>query len=159
MKASVLESKAKQMDNVFSRDYDIICPLPSSKGHASLANTSVAQAVASSLDCFPLLVKWVARAVPMAVKSTKSPRSMRMNKNAPKLMHFCTMVLEEEARGKIEGKKVLLYDDVMTWGNTSEAARNMLLLAGAKEVDVLTVFATGPLMRAATYELVEEGKD
>jgi ComF family protein len=46
----------------------------------------------------------------------------------------------EEARLRIEGRRVVLVDDVMTSGATTNAAARALLRGGATQVDVL-VFA------------------
>ena len=55
---------------------------------------------------------------------------MRNAKDAPRKLHISTMLLNEKFKGSIKGKRILLWDDVVTWGNTSEGARNLLLLAG-----------------------------
>ncbi|MCT4495296.1 ComF family protein, partial [Bosea minatitlanensis] len=44
----------------------------------------------------------------------------------------------EGARRLVEGRRVLLVDDVLTTGATVNAAARILLRAGARQVDVLT---------------------
>lgn len=71
----------------------------------------------------------------------QTSRSIRRNPDAPRIMHYDTLSVDKAFAGDVQGKSILLYDDVFTWGNTSEAARNLLLLLGASEVDVLTYFS------------------
>ena len=150
------------MQSVFHRAYDVIVPLPSSKGPASPPNNDICRVISRALggvnDAGPPIEHVIKRTRPMLVKSTKADRSTRRNPDAPRLMHFGTMSIEPSLLDSIKNQKILLYDDVYTWGNTSEAARNLLLLAGASEVDILTVFSTGPMSRAATYEFNNDGR-
>lgn len=92
----------------------------------------------------------------MSTKSTALNKRDRKNRDAPRLLHFSTMSFGGlELLESVKNQSVLLYDDVHTWGNTTEAVRNMLLMAGAARVDVLTIFGTGQLMHAAHYKLVD----
>ncbi len=83
-------------------------------------------------------------------------RNIRRSKSAVSDMHLSNMAINPALFDSIKGRSILLYDDVVKYGNTSEAARNLLLLAGAKAVDVVTVFATGPLIRPVTLTLANE---
>ncbi|CAD7970823.1 unnamed protein product [Amoebophrya sp. A25] len=177
---NVSDSTASQSDEiessypketVFSRMYDMICPLPSSKGVASNANHRMAHVVArafgSSLEDndqtisfgeHPVSLALCRRKHPMECKSTKLDRDKRQNRDAPRLLHFSTMALDKQACKDLYGRCVLMWDDVVTWGNTSEAVRNLLLLAGAARVDILSAFSTGPAMNTYVYE-VKAGRD
>ena len=100
----------------------------------------------------------IQRFQPMACKSTKEDRNIRRSRDAPRIMHYDNMRLDPEFLndGFIKGKSILLYDDVFHWGNTSEAARNLLLMAGAPEVDVLTCSCTGDSFRSSFYERIND---
>lgn len=50
--------------------------------------------------------------------------------------------LRESEKGKIKGKKVMLFDDIFTTGSTVEECSAALVSGGAAEVKVLTVFRT-----------------
>jgi ComF family protein len=47
-------------------------------------------------------------------------------------------VVPEERKAELEGRRVLLIDDVLTTGSTANAAARILLRSGAKSVDLLT---------------------
>lgn len=149
--------------SIFNRKYDLICPLPSSKGPASLSNMQVAQVIASAFNdhghfiSSPIkLVPMVERFKPMKCKSTAEDRNVRRSKDAARIMHYDNMQLHPEFAKDVAGQSILLYDDVFTWGNTSEAARNLLLMAGAVEVDLITCFSTGDIFRSSIYEKISE---
>lgn len=145
---------------IFDRSYDLIVPLPSSGGPgASESNKTAAVAVASAFapivggDGAPPVEEAILRVQPMKVKSTKTDRNLRKHRDAARQLHFSNMLVSQALVDQLKGLHILLWDDVCTWGNTSEAARNLLLIAGAARVDVLTAFSTGPITRAYTYSV------
>jgi phosphoribosylpyrophosphate synthetase len=150
------------IQTIFHRKYDIICPLPSSKGPASDSNMRCAmmlsKAFGGGMNNGPPVEFAINRHSPLLTKSTQTSAEIRRNIDAPRIMHFSTMSVEKSLLSSIKGKKILLYDDVITWGNTSEAARNLLLILGASEVDVFCVFGTGPSLQQNVYEF-EPGND
>jgi hypothetical protein len=154
----LLNRPDSSFETVFQRQYHIVCPLPSSKGPASPSNMALATTIASSLTSSPAAAvhSLVLRHRPMETKSTSTDRFVRMDKDAPRNMHFDTIVIDKQYLTEIHGASILLYDDVFTWGNTSEAARNLLLMLGAAEVDVLTCFATEPAYRSSIYDLTDD---
>ncbi|KAI3645958.1 hypothetical protein MP228_008886 [Amoeboaphelidium protococcarum] len=151
-------------DSIFNRSYDVICPLPSSKGVASAPNVEVALHISQAISVNegahvgPPIEHLVSRVKPMITKSTETDRSIRRDRDAPRIMHFDTMKVLV-ADHEVANKRILLYDDVVTYGNTSEAARNLLLTKGAAEVDIISVFSTGPVMRSRVYEDVGQDVD
>lgn len=151
---------------IFDRSYDLLVPLPSSVGPgASENNKTAAMAVSSAFspviggDGGPPIEEAVLRVQKMKVKSTKTDRNLRKHRDAPRQLHFSNMLLSKALVDQIQGQRILLWDDVCTWGNTSEAARNLLLIAGASRVDVITAFSTGPVTRAHTYSVNENPTD
>lgn len=172
IRESMIQRKHLQMPfdhksgmTVLDKRYDVVCPLPSSRGPPSVPNREISQIIAKALggpstnDNGPHVEELICRHSPMTVKSTSTPRYVRTNPDAPRLMHFDNMSISGEHVESIKGQSILLYDDVVTWGNTSEAARNLLLLAGAAQVDCMSCLSTGDVMRAAQYERDATFKD
>jgi len=50
-----------------------------------------------------------------------------------------------EAKGDINGRRLLLIDDVITTGATATECSKMLIKAGAKEVNVLALARTSSM--------------
>ena len=46
--------------------------------------------------------------------------------------------VEEEGKMRVHGARIVLIDDVLTTGSTTNAAARILMRAGAANVDVLT---------------------
>lgn len=104
-------------NTVFNRTYDFIIPLPSSKGRASSSNLVAANTIASGFSATertPKLVHGIKRFVPMTTKSTKTIRTIRSDEDAPRLMHFNSMCIDEDFFDAVKGSSILLYDDVET---------------------------------------------
>ena len=153
---------------IFNREkYDFICPLPSSKGPASTNNLAIANTISAAFrhhyntSTDFRVQQLITKFQPMTIKSTATPKALRKHSDAPRQMHYDSMCVNEDAvkQGMIKDSKILLYDDVFTWGNTSEAARNLLLFEGAAEVDVITCFCTGKLCRSSIYDRLIQDKN
>jgi adenine phosphoribosyltransferase len=54
-----------------------------------------------------------------------------------------TLYLDEKDRGRVDGKKVVLVDDVISTGSTSQGMRKLMELAGARIVGEAAVFTEG----------------
>lgn len=139
-------------ESVFTREYDFVVPLPSSQGPASENNTQVAALVAKAFRAKTL--EAVQRVKPKLQTSLTHP-ALRKRLDAPRLMHFDSMRVNPESLTALRGARVLLYDDIVTYGSTSEAGRNLLLLAGAARVDTIFAFSMGPHLQTAVYDFVE----
>jgi hypothetical protein len=59
-----------------------------------------------------------------------------------------TMKVGAAYRENIDGKRILLLDNFLTWGSTTESGRNLLLAAGASAVKVACVGKYGQQMYA-----------
>ncbi len=57
-----------------------------------------------------------------------------------------TMVVGPSYREKLDGKQILLLDNFLTYGSTTETGRNLLLAAGAKSVKVACIGKYGKSM-------------
>lgn len=68
---------------------------------------------------------------------------------APAIDNQLTTVRVGDAhRGKLDGQRILLLDNFLTWGSTTESGRNLLLAAGASTVKVACVGKYGDRMYA-----------
>jgi ComF family protein len=70
------------------------------------------------------------------VKRTRPQVGLSRNERADNLQG--ALRVAEAARPRIEGKRVLLVDDVLTTGSTANASARALLRSGASAVDLLT---------------------
>jgi ComF family protein len=115
---------------------DVLIPVPLHRGRlarrrfnqAALLARSVSDRSGVPLDAFALTR---VKPTPPQVGLTRTQRAANMQ-GAFRVL--------AETRGHVEGKAVVLIDDVMTSGATINAAARALLRGGARRVDVL-VFA------------------
>ncbi len=79
---------------VLHREYDVVCPLPSSRGPASKPNVEVAEVIARSFgpvggDGGPAVsISLVQRVQLMLRKSTATDKWTRQQSDSPRLMHY-----------------------------------------------------------------------
>lgn len=128
-----------------SQDWNLIVPIPSSK--AALLrrgfNQCVIVAAAMSVRCG---VPWSIFALShhgyrMRQAELRPERRLNNVKNALRA-----------SRQVVEGKSILLIDDVLTTGATTGVASSALLEAGAKSVDIFTI-ARSPNWHSARAEI------
>lgn len=73
-------------------------------------------------------------------KNTEEQQSKKSKKERERVAQFFSLI----DGNCIQGKKILLIDDILTTGTTISLARQLLLDAGAEKVDVLT-FISGQM--------------
>lgn len=84
------------------------------------------------------LVEWPLANVLAVIKRQKSPQSSRSRQERLAIQQpFCWV--DEEARQKVSGKRVLLVDDVFTTGRTMYYGASLLRQAGVKSVKSLSL--------------------
>jgi ComF family protein len=116
-------------------DADIIAPVPLHRWRllSRRYNQSavLANQIARTADCLsvPDLMSRV-RATPSQGGLSRSQR--RKNVSG-------AFAVRSQRRAEVEGRKVLLIDDVMTTGATVDACAKVLVKAGAERVDILTL--------------------
>src|SRR5439155_17189177 len=93
----------------------------------------------------------------------------RAQRGSPTLLNqMNTMMLNDAHRDRIEGKSIVLVDDFITRGFSTECARNLLLLAGATKVTCVALGKYGASQTIVTrpkgykwdpYEAVTHSSD
>ena len=73
------------------------------------------------------------------VRRRRTPPQGRMGMTARRRNLAGAFAVRPSGRARIEGRRVLLVDDVLTTGATAAACARTLLRAGARAVDVLTL--------------------
>jgi len=115
---------------------DLLVPVPLHRGRLIWRRFNQAQALAeviSRLSGVPLDPFVIAR-----TRATPSQVGMSRRQRAENVHGAFTV--PEASKIRVEGRRLILVDDVLTTGSTLNAAARVLLKAGAKSVDVL-VFA------------------
>ena len=115
------------------KKYDIIIPVPIHKKRKIQRGYNQTQLIASKISkdlkiklCDDVLIK--SKNTIAQSKLDKNKRKQNI-KGAFKVLNF----------GKIQGKNVLLFDDIYTTGSTANECSKILIKAGAKMVGVLTI--------------------
>ena len=114
-------------------DADVIVPVPLHRSRLWWRRFNQAMALgavisrAGDVPCAPFLLA--------RVKRTRSQVGLTKNQRGENLQG--AFRVPAEAKPHLEGKRVLLVDDVVTTGATANACSRVLLRAGASAVDVL----------------------
>ena len=113
-------------------DADIIIPIPSSKaGIISEGHTEICHQIANILG--------IENGTGALERITTVPKSAHGNR-PPYEMHYESFAINP--RFDLRGKKVILFDDVYTTGNTARAAAQKVYEAGAEKVWIITLGKT-----------------
>ncbi len=134
-RAALLGRAAKMPLPDFAAEVDLITAVPAHPWRKWSRGFDLAE------DLAKLSAKRLERPfVPMLRKSLRSPRQTGRPENQRRRLPQKTFALRDGA--KVEGKIILLVDDVWTTGTTLLRCAQILTKAGAAEIRVLTLFRT-----------------
>ncbi len=114
---------------------DIVAPVPlhwlrlALRRYNQAALLARALAAASDVACIPDLLK----------RTRRTPSQGKLGRGERQRNVAGAFRLRERYRARIDGKRILLVDDVLTTGATARACTKALLAAGAAAVDVVTL--------------------
>lgn len=115
------------------KKYDIIIPVPIHKKRKAQRGYNQTQLIASKIS------KYVEIKLcdDVLIKSKNTIAQSKLNKNKRKQnIKGAFKILNSE---KIQGKNILLFDDIYTTGSTVNECSKILTRAGAKRIGVLTI--------------------
>ena len=115
------------------KKYDIIIPVPIHKKRKAQRGYNQTQLIASKIS------KYVGIKLcdDVLIKSKNTIAQSKLNKNKRKQnIKGAFKILNSE---KIQGKNILLFDDIYTTGSTVNECSKILTRAGAKRIGVLTI--------------------
>lgn len=116
-------------------DWDLIVPLPSTR--ASLEKRLFNQCAVLSSEIVRVLPQILAPIEHRALRMHTEKRTQAALEPTQRIRNVRDCFQSDSAR--VNGKKILLIDDVITTGATCTSAVSALLTAGAHSVDVLAV--------------------
>ena len=115
-------------------DFDLLAAVPMSRRKLRARGYNQAALLAAA----------VARqtGIPFAPKALTKTRETRAQHQLSAMLRRTNLKGSFQADPSVNGKRVLLVDDVLTTGTTANEAAEILLSAGAKRVDVLVLATT-----------------
>lgn len=122
-------------EHQFTSHFDVVLPVPLYKSKLRRRGYNQSECFAKGLAVsmgLPLEAQGLVRLVDTSTQTRKNRLDRWQN---------VEQVFEIGKQGVVEGKRVLLVDDVMTTGATLEACAKALLEAGAIEVSVVAIAA------------------
>ena len=135
-KQSTIQYFAIMINNDFNMDWDNFCCVAAPSSDLTKTNTPVHELIRQLVslrhglqDCSGVLIR------------TKG-KDCTKGWNRSILKHLNSIAINRNSSVDIYGKNVLLFDDVITTGNTIRACVQKLLDGGAKKVAVLTLART-----------------
>lgn len=118
----------------FIKEYDYLLPVPMHKSRIKTRGYNqselIAECIARKVNC-----KLLKRDILIKSKNIVAQSSLDKNKRMENIKNaFCV-----KNSKMIQGKKILLLDDIYTTGSTVNECSRILSEAGAKEIGVLTI--------------------
>jgi len=125
-------------------DADVIAPVPLHPGRLLTRRYNQAAEIARPL------ARWRKTAyLPQALQRRKASESQAGKSASGRRRNVAgAFVVPERSKARIEGRRILLIDDVLTTGATAEACAKALLKAGAAAVDLATIARVGDSLDA-----------
>jgi ComF family protein len=136
--AKILGSICTQKNSAISKDYDFIIPVPLHRTRFSDRGYNQSEMLAYGISHgskIPVAKrKWLKR-----IRQTPSQTGMTLEQREENVRG--AFALSKTGKKELQGKRVLLIDDVMTTGATLASAASALVIAKPKQVDIFAMAA------------------
>ncbi len=123
------------LKGLWKMDWDCITPVPSSPRSMRIRGFNQAQILGEEVRYSLRDV----RRIPLRLDVLLYTGRHKPQASLDPAARFSNVRRMFKAGGRLDGKKILLVDDVLTTGATTNAAAKVLLDAGARDVDLLTL--------------------
>ena len=117
----------------FIKSYDIIIPVPIHKKRKKQRGYNQSELIAKQLASYLNIVFY--KDILIKEKNVVAQSSLSKEKRIQNVKN----VYKIKNKEKILGKKVLIFDDIYTTGATTNECKDVIILAGAKEVGIFTI--------------------